>query len=200
MSNTRRHILQVALRLFIRSGYRDVTFQRLIEEAGVSKGSFYHYWSGKLELFREVVEYFFFNYFRSFQYSRDDATLGDALEGMAADFQNMVEELFELVGPEENPFGYYLLVLEALRLFPDLQSSMSTEYQRFIDELTLVARRAQEAGEITDRISARAIAELIIPEVEGTALIVFIWQEEDFAGAMQRRLRSLYNLLTARPS
>ncbi len=195
MSETRQHILSVALRLFIQNGYRDVTFQRLIEEAGVSKGSFYHYWPGKLELFREVVEYFFLNYFRSFQYSRDDATMREVLDGMATDFQSMVDELFQAVGKDESPFGYYLLVLEALRLFPDMQSSMSAEYRRFTEELTTVARHAQEAGEITDRISARAIADLIIPETEGTALILFIWQEEDFAGAMQRRLRDLYRLL-----
>jgi AcrR family transcriptional regulator len=195
MPETRQHILSVALRLFIQNGYRDVTFQRLIEEAGVSKGSFYHYWPGKLELFREVVEYFFLNYFKSFQYSHADATMREILDGMAADFQNMVDELFQVVGKDESPFGYYLLVLEALRIFPDMQSGMSAEYRRFIEELTTVARRAQEAGEITDRISARAIADLIIPQTEGTALILFIWKEEDFAGAMQRRLRDLYRLL-----
>jgi AcrR family transcriptional regulator len=196
MPETKKHILTVALRLFIQNGYREVTFQKLIEAAGVSKGSFYHYWPGKKELFREVVELFFMEYFRGFQLGAPETSMAELFDTFAADFQTMMNEIAAVMGAEGTPFGYYLLVLEAIRVFPELQAGMGREYERYTSEVEAVVARAQAGGEITDRISAREVAGLIIPEIEGSALLAFIRQEENIGDVLRTRLRSLYTLLT----
>lgn len=196
MSQTRRHILTVALRLFIQHGYREVTFGKLIEAAGVSKGSFYHYWPGKLALFREVVEEFFLSYFRGFSYADTELSFRELMDTTIRDFETMMDELRRMIGEDGTPFGYYLLLLEALRLFPELQETVAGEYERYTREITNLIRRAQERGEIGQRLSARTVAEILVPQTEGTALIAFMVRTPDVAASLRRHLEGIYTLLS----
>lgn len=45
--NTRGKIVAAAWELFYRQGYEDTTVEEIIESSGTSRGSFYHYFSGK---------------------------------------------------------------------------------------------------------------------------------------------------------
>ena len=45
--NTKSRIVAAAWKLFYEHGYDDTTVEEIVEESGTSKGSFYHYFSGK---------------------------------------------------------------------------------------------------------------------------------------------------------
>ena len=45
--NTKGRIISAAWELFYEQGYEDTTVEEIIERSGTSKGSFYHYFSGK---------------------------------------------------------------------------------------------------------------------------------------------------------
>ena len=45
--NTRSRIINAAWALFYDQGYEDTTIDEIVEASGTSKGSFYHYFSGK---------------------------------------------------------------------------------------------------------------------------------------------------------
>lgn len=53
---TRARLLAAAKAVFERSGFLDARVSDIAEEAGLSHGSFYHYFDSKEEVFREVVE------------------------------------------------------------------------------------------------------------------------------------------------
>ena len=53
---TRARLLAAAKVVFERSGFLDARVSDIAEEAGLSHGSFYHYFDSKEEVFREVVE------------------------------------------------------------------------------------------------------------------------------------------------
>lgn len=53
---TRRMIIERAKELFARKGYGAVSMNEICEAAGVSKGSLYHHFAGKKELFLTLVE------------------------------------------------------------------------------------------------------------------------------------------------
>ena len=53
--DTREHILDVALELFLRKGYKDVTMCDLEKATGLTKGAFYHHFKDKLEIFEAVI-------------------------------------------------------------------------------------------------------------------------------------------------
>lgn len=57
-NNTKAKIARVAWKLFQEKGYDDTTIDEIILESGTSKGSFYHYYSGKDELLSSLPEIF----------------------------------------------------------------------------------------------------------------------------------------------
>ncbi|MFO7898423.1 MAG: TetR/AcrR family transcriptional regulator [Planctomycetota bacterium] len=52
----RNELLDAARRLFLRHGYDETTVSAVIEEVGVSKGAFYHYFDSKEHLLDALVE------------------------------------------------------------------------------------------------------------------------------------------------
>jgi AcrR family transcriptional regulator len=54
---TRRHLLEVATRLFTEQGYDDTSIEDVLRAADVSRGSLYHHFAGKDRLFEAVVEH-----------------------------------------------------------------------------------------------------------------------------------------------
>jgi AcrR family transcriptional regulator len=56
--NTRSRIVSAAWKLFYEQGYDDTTVEEIVEESGTSKGSFYHYFSGKDALLGSLSDLF----------------------------------------------------------------------------------------------------------------------------------------------
>lgn len=61
-TDTRQEILDTAERLVARKGYAAVGLREILGEAGVPKGSFYHYFGSKDAFGRVLVESYFDNY------------------------------------------------------------------------------------------------------------------------------------------
>ena len=56
--NTKSRIVSAAWKLFYENGYDDTTVEEIVEESGTSKGSFYHYFSGKDALLSSLSDFF----------------------------------------------------------------------------------------------------------------------------------------------
>ena len=56
--NTKSRIVSAAWKLFYEQGYDDTTVEEIVEESGTSKGSFYHYFSGKDALLSSLSDLF----------------------------------------------------------------------------------------------------------------------------------------------
>jgi len=56
--DTRNTILKVALQLFFTEGYKEVSYQDLIEKTGLSKGAIYHHFKSKEDILVSVFEFF----------------------------------------------------------------------------------------------------------------------------------------------
>lgn len=85
----RQHILEVAHPLFSGRGFTAVGLTELLEEAGVPKGSFYHYFGSKEAFGEALLE----TYFSDFQKKMDrllDGS-GNAAKGLLAFFQDWAE-------------------------------------------------------------------------------------------------------------
>lgn len=55
---TKQHLIETAARLFLSKGYTNTGINDLLQEADISKGSFYFYFSSKKELAFEVANYY----------------------------------------------------------------------------------------------------------------------------------------------
>ncbi|KAA6311468.1 HTH-type transcriptional repressor KstR2, partial [termite gut metagenome] len=58
-TDTKSQILQTALKMFLRSSYKEVSLRDIVNEVGLTKGAFYHYYTSKEQVFEEAVKYFY---------------------------------------------------------------------------------------------------------------------------------------------
>ncbi|KMY45955.1 TetR family transcriptional regulator [Bacillus sp. FJAT-27916] len=56
MNKRKRHVADVALKLFVEKGIQQTSIQEIIELANISKGTFYNYFSSKNDCIAEILE------------------------------------------------------------------------------------------------------------------------------------------------
>lgn len=95
--HTRRKIVTAAWKLFYEQGYDDTTVEEIISESGTSKGSFYHYFSGKDAL----------------------------LSSLSSLFDDKYEELMETIDPAMNSFNKLMYLNR--ELFSMIETTVSVE-------------------------------------------------------------------------
>jgi AcrR family transcriptional regulator len=57
-ARTRRQLVAAAMKLFSAQGYAQTSVQELVDEAGLTKGAFYHHYKGKEGILREIHDTF----------------------------------------------------------------------------------------------------------------------------------------------
>jgi AcrR family transcriptional regulator len=72
MNDRKQHVLEVAHQLFIDNGFQATSIQDIIENSGISKGTFYNYFSSKNELFIVLFK----SIQKKFENDRDELLIG----------------------------------------------------------------------------------------------------------------------------
>ncbi len=67
MKDTRDKIVTAAYACFMEKGYEQTSVRMILEKAGVTTGSFYHFFPSKEELFEAVVDIFLTDYVSTFE-------------------------------------------------------------------------------------------------------------------------------------
>jgi len=57
MNNKKRKVADIALKLFVEKGIQQTSIQEIIENANISKGTFYNYFSSKNDCVADILEY-----------------------------------------------------------------------------------------------------------------------------------------------
>lgn len=91
-NNTKAKIARVAWKLFHEKGYEETTIDEIILQSGTSKGSFYHYYSGKDELLASLPEIFDAKYEEVMQaLDPGDGTCFDKLMTLCFSVHDLIE-------------------------------------------------------------------------------------------------------------
>ncbi|MDZ7633547.1 MAG: TetR/AcrR family transcriptional regulator [Bacteroidales bacterium] len=122
MNNTKEHILKTSLLLFLQKSYKDVTMKDIVEKTGLSKGAFYHYFTSKEELFKEITDYFLsIGKIDYSLFSKD--SLNEFYHQYAASLGQSFKKMMEFVNDnsnENNAFNFFFIMFEAASRLPDL--------------------------------------------------------------------------------
>jgi AcrR family transcriptional regulator len=149
---TRRQILQAALRRFANGGYAATSVQQIVDDAKVSKPALYYYFRDKAGLFQALVSEAHDERLQVVQQAaaRGRDFRGQLVEILAAlfDYFHKNRELTRIAfatafaAPGEVPPGLHYL----------------DRCQRNLDFIRSLIKRAQTAGELDDRFDSRDLA------------------------------------------
>ena len=146
--NTKGKIVTAAWRLFYEQGYDDTTVDDIVYESGTSKGSFYHYFSGKDALLSSLSYLFDEKYEELVDEFTPEMTALDKLL-----FLN--RELFRLI---ENTIAMDLLSqLLSSQLITRSEKHLLDHNRIYYKLLRQIIRDGQTAGELTTASSVNDI-------------------------------------------
>lgn len=149
--NTKRKIVLAAWRLFYEQGYKDTTVDEIIAASGTSRGSFYHYFSGKDALLGSL----------SFMFDEKYEELLPQMDPNMHAYDKLMflnQELFAMI---ENQISLDLLArMYAAQLTTADEKQLLDHNRIYYRLIRQIAVEGQEKGELRSDISANEIAKL----------------------------------------
>lgn len=149
--NTRGRIVAAAWRLFYEQGYDDTTVDEIILESGTSKGSFYHYFSGKDALLSSL----------SYLFDDKYETLVDTMDPDMDRFDQLLylnQELFSMI---ENTVSVDLLArLYSSQLVTRGEKHLLDRSRFYYRLLRQIMSEGQGRGELTDALSVSELVKM----------------------------------------
>jgi AcrR family transcriptional regulator len=166
-ARTRRRLLEAAEQVFAELGYHDASIVKITEAAGVGQGTFYLYFTGKKEIFDELVLDLNHRVRHAMTEAATEGTTRAEKErlGFAAFFRFTAE----------HP-ALYRIIRQAEFVSPE---SLQRHYERLTSGYVSGLRQAMEAGEIEDGDpELLAWALMGIGELVGMRWVLWAGQDE----------------------
>jgi AcrR family transcriptional regulator len=161
----RQQILDAARRSFLRNGFHATSMQDVIAEAGLSVGAVYRYFRSKNQLVTAIAE--------SVIGGADEILAEIAAAEPPLPLIEAIDRALDFIDAEAGPDGALRLAIqvwaESLR-DPALAEFVDSKYTGFRARLTVLARRAQEAGELPPDADAEAVGAALFGLLPGFIL------------------------------
>lgn len=167
---TRERILEAADRLFHRHGYHATGLDRIVAEAGVTKGNFYYHFKSKDELAAASLERHFERMAQAITVRT--AELGSPLETL----ENILDFFVEVIATQKregNVIGCYFgnFGLELGSGHAAVRHRLQGIFNSFRGRFAFLIQRAIKAGELPPGGDAEQIAAIVVSLLEGAILI-----------------------------
>lgn len=193
---TRERILAAAEELFLQRGYAGTAVDDLLAATGLTKGAFFHHFTGKADLARAVVERYAERDFAQFDAwsAQADRLSDDPLERVLI-FLRLFEDYLDGLGAPFPGCIFAAYTYEARQFGPEVQAYIRERLQVWagLYEAKLAALIA--ARPPARPVEARALAELAISIVEGGIVLANAMQDTTWLQRQSREYRRYLELL-----
>jgi TetR/AcrR family transcriptional repressor of nem operon len=165
--NTRDDLLQVGLRRIRAMGYASTGLKEILDEAGVPKGSFYHYFPSKEAFAKEVLML----YVRG-ECERAEKILGDGRGAPLTRLRRYFQELISFFGPTAPVSGCMMgnLSLEIADHSDAIQSELRLSFSTWQTAIAGVVKEAMERGDLARSTKPEELAAFLLNSYEGALL------------------------------
>ncbi|QHN04856.1 TetR family transcriptional regulator [Granulicella sp. WH15] len=164
MQTTREHLIEVGLDRIYAMGYTVTGVKEILDQAGVPKGSFYHYFPSKEAFAKEVLERYA---------AQENRRLGGFLEDEETPplkrLRRYFEEMVSLAGYNGPYNGCMLgnLSLEVAAQSDTIQSLLSRIFTNWQGGIAVLLRSAIERGDLPRSTKADQLAAFLLNSWEG---------------------------------
>ncbi|MFW1676214.1 TetR/AcrR family transcriptional regulator [Pontibacter sp. JAM-7] len=189
--DTRQRVLDVARVIILGKGYAAVGLNEILQQAGVPKGSFYHYFKSKDEFGRELMEDYFSDYMVMLEGYLSESKLSASQRLMRFFEYWLTTQCSEC--PEEK-----CLVVKLSAEVTDLSEKMRIALAQGVEKVRLRLTRciaeAIAAGEISTTESADELARELYHMWLGATLISKLHRSSDALEAAMKATRQRLTL------
>ena len=171
----KRELFRVAFKMFILKSFDGVSIPDIEKATGFTRGTIFHYADTKLDLFRQVVEYYVLerqDIDRKIQVA-DDCTLRQFIDTYVKGVEQTMETLHEIIGmdvPMRDCSRAYLNMMSQMSvLLPEIHktflNAMAKEERLWIE----VIGRGVESGELRSDVQPAILAKIMMSLFYGRA-------------------------------
>ncbi len=196
---SREKILNVAFNLFLQKGYRDVSLNDIVNEVGLTKGAFYHYFDGKKQLFTEVIESYFLSLSDHIYEQLPKVHLEMFMTGYHKVLIEQIDQISkDAVKGNTISLSNYYFTFDALRILPEFGEKMQELHLRDAFTWIEVIDNAKASGEIISSIDSQQLAKLFISSKDGLGMQVILENRlKQFSKEIITAWTSLYKFVKA---
>ncbi len=194
MTDSKKQILETALKLFLKNSYKEVSLRDIVNEVGLTKGAFYHYYSSKDELFEEVVKYFYNNAIIA-NYNKFPK---QSLKEFYKHYLNTLLEPDDFDEIEEGGgMNIFIFLSDAAKRIPDFLEIHTAQRKKERWAWTEIIETAKSNKEIKTNIKNEELASLFLKISDGIVMDQAIVKEDntELLKEMERDWDNLYSLL-----
>lgn len=173
MNDTKKHIIINASKLFLQKNFKEVTMKEIVENTGLSKGAFYHYFKSKEQLFLEVLDFFFQTSARNYEnYSKDSLYqfYNDYIQETILLTRSYLDNFDKEFSDNAITLNYFTLMFDALKLFPEFRERALQGFSKELNYWADAVERARKSGEIKSDMSDREIGEIFMYLSDGVGM------------------------------
>lgn len=149
--DTRQHILAVGYQLVTQKGFSAVGLSQLLQQAGVPKGSFYHYFASKEQFGKALIEDYFSMYYTRLDQLFNPA-LGSGRERLLSYWQQWQQT--QQAGCFDQRCLVVKLTAEVADLSEQMRLALLAGYQQVIRRIAECIRSGQADGSISPSLDA----------------------------------------------
>jgi len=167
----KQRIANSALLLFLSYGYEGTSIVQIVEASSVSKGAFYHYYSSKAQVHREVTESYFLDPFTELDLKALAKLSQKKAKASLHDFfATQHTDDFEL--SDHSILRSRAFMFDSFAQLPGFEKKISKKYKKIIKALARSIAKSKTADK-----KAKQQAKTILATIEGELLLEAILGE-----------------------
>ena len=178
---TKESILTESFQLFLNEGYKEVSINRIINKCEISKGAFYHHFESKDDLYENVLNRFFFNYFNDTDFVYDDSISFETKLNHFISFATPYEELLDLTS-RNDLLPYFRFLFQAATHNESIKYKVNKHFYKKGYYLAMLVKDEQLKNNITLKADAKLIARQLLSIVLGITLLDGIYDSSLIKG------------------
>lgn len=192
MTNSKKQILHTALKLFLRNSYKEVSLRDIVNEVGLTKGAFYHYYTSKEELFEEAVKYFYSNAIITNYNNFPETSLKEFYEH----YLNVLQQPDDF-DEIEGDMNFFVFISEASKKIPEFMEIHAAQRKKELWAWSAIIETTKRNKEIKTNISNEELAILFLNISDGISMNRAISQKDGIESLkeVKRDWDNLYSLL-----
>lgn len=193
--DTRELIIQNSFILFIKNGIKEVSINEIIHSCNLSKGAFYHYFESKEQVYMEVLNRFFFSYFKKQNvYYSVDLPLKEKLERFERSFLVPYKEIAGLLKADQLT-TYFRFLFQAASNYETIRKRVNIHFYRKGYYLYQILETAKEVGEIRSDIDSEIAARQLLTMLIGETILDGIYTLDALKKNIHTVIFNYYSLL-----